>query len=686
MDILRKNRGGFHTRPVLRFTAFFLTCLFLLLVSPVSAQGYAVYRWNEADLALLYPAEWEAAASGDATAFMLTLEGKNATITLTVLPVGQEDAALRRALETELASLNLLPLDYSLDTLYGRGGLRIDAVSADRTLIGVARWGRMPDNRALLVVGRALATDGAALDDDLRVLLNSLVFGAGAAPVPPSYRPLWSVPPSDPPAGWLAASEDRLFVLERESVRFLDDLGGVTVLSALNGALIEQHPFENPARPTGIAVDGAGVVYVGDTVCRCVRRLDPQQGWLPSVGSFGGNAPFSLAVSPEGVIYGIDKTDSGYLLQVITPERTRTVGLNFNASAPPLIAMDDAGQAWLVEWLGSLIDGSISGAVSQVGDDKASLELRYWVEALDPQSVYALAAGAAGELVFATAEQELRFVSENGSLIPPLPTEGAARALAFGEDGALYALLDDGTLQAYDPRGVVERVGAPALLPGVPVQGTLQPGAAPQLWTYEGTAGDTITLSAVDQTRTDAFALGLDMALRLTAPDGTEIAYNDDQLGDNLFGVYDAQLARRTLPQSGSYTVAVEWQQGSGTYTLGISRDLPLELSAEGVTQTSGRLQDVFPAQRWAFSGRAGEVLTFTMTTESGTLDPVLMIYQPDGDLLAYNDDAADPLLDVNAQIVQLSLPVDGTYVVEAGRFEGAGDYRLVIVSTASAE
>jgi hypothetical protein len=85
------------------------------------------------------------------------------------------------------------------------------------------------------------------------------------------------------------------------------------------------------------------------------------------------------------------------------------------------------------------------------------------------------------------------------------------------------------------------------------------------------------------------------------------------------------------------------------------------------------------------FEGHAGDVLTFTMTGESGTLDPALTLLKPDGDLLAFNDDASDPQLDVNAQVSRVSLPVDGLYIVEAGRYEGAGRYNLVVVSTGAA-
>jgi hypothetical protein len=64
---------------------------------------------------------------------------------------------------------------------------------------------------------------------------------------------------------------------------------------------------------------------------------------------------------------------------------------------------------------------------------------------------------------------------------------------------------------------------------------------------------------------------------------------------------------------------------------LGISGDQAITLSADGVTHIEGRLQDVFPVQRWTFAGKQGDVLTLTMMTETGTLDPALRLLKPDG-------------------------------------------------------
>ncbi len=665
---------GTARRVLTRCLLYLLSGLLLLSAAPAAAEHYVTYPWTDADLALIYPEGWDApVATTDADQLTLTLNGGSTTITLTVLPASTGDNALRPALEAQLASLNLLPLRYAVDSLYGRSGLHIEAVSRDRQWIGVGRSGRLPDSRALIVAARAPQADRASFTDDLNAVLGSIVFKADALPVRPTYHEVWSTPLGDQSTAGLAVSNDRLYVLDSD---------GVHVVNAQTGDTIAQYPFDHPAQPTALAVDGAGIAYVGDSVCRCVRRMNPDGRWLETVGSFGGGAPYNLAVAQDGTIYATDKTDSGYLLRVLGEPRNRTVRLSFNGSAPPLVALDGSAQVWVMEWLSSLIDGDISGAVSLVSGDKPAADLRFWLETLAPDKVTAMTTDPDGDLVLATTDQGVLVVDSSGDVIDQFMQDVPLVRLAFGADGILYATRADGTLTALSTHGTQDRFGRTALTLDVPVQGTLTEATLQQLWTYEGTAGEHVTISAVDLSRTDPYAVGLDVALRLLAPDRTELAYNDDQDGADLFGVYDAQIANVTLPETGTYTVSVEWRQGQGMYTLGISADQPIVLGSDGVAKVSGRLQDVFPTQRWAIDGHRGDVLTLTMTAQSDTLDPALGLLKPDGSLLAYNDDAKDPELKDDAQLTQVRLPADGTYVIEATRYSGVGTYNLVVVST----
>ncbi|HVU13827.1 MAG TPA: pre-peptidase C-terminal domain-containing protein [Phototrophicaceae bacterium] len=653
--------------------------LIFLIAAPAFATDYVAYAWTDANLALIYPQGWSdpvASVDSSASADALTLSGGSETIMLRVLPASTQDGAMRPALEALVATLDQLPLKYTLATLYGRSGLRIDTVSADRGQSGIARMGRLPDNRVLLIAGRTHAADSAALDSDISTILASMVFSAKLPPVQPSYVAGWSAPASDQIIYALAAHGDALYVL--------DSGDGVRVLDAATGAERTRYPFDHPAQPTGIAVDGQGVVYISDALCRCVRRMTPDGKWLDPVGSFGGGAPFSLAVTPDGTIYATDKNDSGYTLRILKGDHSRTINLSFNADAPPLVTVDSTGQAWVIEWLTSLIDGQVSGAVSFVDNSNASTGLQFWLNTLTPDTVTAVLNDLDGNLVVGTPNQGVLVVNGRGETISQFAQQSAPRALAFGADGTLYMALGDNSITSYALNIPTDRVGGAALALDVPVQGTLAQSDSTQTWTFDGQAGQTITLTAVDQSRPYPNALGLDMALTLLAPDGSKTAFNDDQPGTDLFGVYDSEIDGVTLPQTGTYTVRVDWHQGQGTYTLGVQADQPIILDAGGVTQVEGSLQDVFPLQRWDFAGHKGDILTITMSTESGTLDPLLTLLKPDGSLLEYNDDAADPALGTNSQLPEVRLPADGTYTIEAGRAQGVGTYKLIIVTPAS--
>jgi hypothetical protein len=217
----------------------------------------------------------------------------------------------------------------------------------------------------------------------------------------------------------------------------------------------------------------------------------------------------------------------------------------------------------------------------------------------------------------------------------------------------------------------------------VPVVGALTADQPAQTWFYDGLAGEVVTVAAVDLSRSDPYDLRLDMEIAVSDPNGVEIATNDDHAGIDLYGIYDAQLRDLTLPADGRYRIDVRSVQAtSGMYTLGVSRPRPFTLDESGIARLDGRIQGVFPRQRWRFEGRQGQIVTITMTAASGTLDPLLELFSPSGRRVAYNDDAADPVLGVNAQIVRAELPRDGTYTLDATRFSGTGAYSLVIAAS----
>jgi hypothetical protein len=240
-----------------------------------------------------------------------------------------------------------------------------------------------------------------------------------------------------------------------------------------------------------------------------------------------------------------------------------------------------------------------------------------------------------------------------------------ARQMPLFPDGTPYARIGDALLQA-----------------DLPALGSLTFDAPAQIWAYAGTVGETISIYALDVNRTEA----LNLRLRLAAPEGTIIAENDNHNGAafyGLFSLYDAGLYDVTLPMDGVYTIEVSSVFGEGVYGIGVRRAQAFMLEQGDATRLFGSIDDTFANQTWLFTGSAGSIYTITMFAEGdGTLDPALRLYAPDGRVLAQNDDARDPALETDAQLVNIELPQDGLYRLEATRYagEGEGDYEIVVL------
>jgi len=102
--------------------------------------------------------------------------------------------------------------------------------------------------------------------------------------------------------------------------------------------------------------------------------------------------------------------------------------------------------------------------------------------------------------------------------------------------------------------------------------------------------------------------------------------------------------------------------------------------SVEG-TITDETIQQVYP-----FEGHAGDVISLVMEAELAPLngdglEPYVVLLTPGGDYLA---ESRDFLYEPYAQVQDITLPEDGTYVVVATRYMGAegvsaGAYTLVV-------
>jgi hypothetical protein len=79
----------------------------------------------------------------------------------------------------------------------------------------------------------------------------------------------------------------------------------------------------------------------------------------------------------------------------------------------------------------------------------------------------------------------------------------------------------------------------------------------------------------------------------------------------------------------------------------------------------------------YTFTGLTGEKPVIVMNGKGGEIDPVLFLYNPDGQLIAEDDNSNGK---DNARIENVVLAMDGEYRVEAGNnAQGSGEYSLII-------
>ena len=208
---------------------------------------------------------------------------------------------------------------------------------------------------------------------------------------------------------------------------------------------------------------------------------------------------------------------------------------------------------------------------------------------------------------------------------------------------------------------------------GETVSGSITAGRYEERWTFQAQAGEVISI-AMDQTSGD-----LDCLLVLLGPDGEELTSDDDS-GDN----YNSLIEGYRLPVSGTYTIVATRYNGSGgsstgSYTLTLLTGSPAQNTQAGSISygqtVTGQISSIRRAERWAFQGTAGDVVIVTMEGTGGELDTFLVLLDPNGDEIAYNDDSGPSL---NSRLYS-QLPESGTYTIVASRYSGSGSYTLTL-------
>jgi hypothetical protein len=185
-------------------------------------------------------------------------------------------------------------------------------------------------------------------------------------------------------------------------------------------------------------------------------------------------------------------------------------------------------------------------------------------------------------------------------------------------------------------------------------------------WTFYGYAGDTVQV--------DMWSADFDTYLYLYDPYNSEMAHDDDSGGGT-----DSLLVSR-LYEDGLYTVyacAFGERATTGAYNVSLT-----SVGGTAPSTPSGGERDVRQAtlspntyDYWRFDAMLGEVVTIEMWSDD--FDAYLELYDPNGNLLAEDDDSGG---DYNAMIADLIIPDTGQYEIHMRSYTtDGGDYRVAL-------
>jgi hypothetical protein len=203
--------------------------------------------------------------------------------------------------------------------------------------------------------------------------------------------------------------------------------------------------------------------------------------------------------------------------------------------------------------------------------------------------------------------------------------------------------------------------------------------------------GDTITVTA------EATSGNLDTYIGLLDPDGEVVIENDDI--DTEGGNFDSQFEYEA-EDDGVHTIVVTAYDGTGDYLLTIEGEFgevtpldPIRAGDDGgdddggdeeptgdvIFEDTGEISDDEPDVEFELELSEGDVVTITVEALDPGLDPIVSVYNPDGDLIAENDDIDTEGRNYNSRVV-IEAETDGEYIIVVtsyGRTEG--EFQVIV-------
>ncbi len=222
----------------------------------------------------------------------------------------------------------------------------------------------------------------------------------------------------------------------------------------------------------------------------------------------------------------------------------------------------------------------------------------------------------------------------------------------------------DGGTGAY--RLAVRTVPEASLALNTQVAGALDDRSPVGRWTFDGTAGQVVSVAA----SSDAF----DPEAELLSPTGKRLGSDDDS------GPGTNALLTETLPATGRYEVRVHAVDGgAGAYHLAVRTVPTVRLAVD--TPVAGALDDQAPLGLWTFAGTAGQVVNVSVASE--VFAPFIELLLPTGEHLTADGNGGSG---TNASFTT-TLPVTGDYKVRVVAVDpGTGAYRLAVRTAPAAQ
>lgn len=127
----------------------------------------------------------------------------------------------------------------------------------------------------------------------------------------------------------------------------------------------------------------------------------------------------------------------------------------------------------------------------------------------------------------------------------------------------------------------------------------------------------------------------------------------------------DVFLASVVIGTDGSVSTGLNGIKVDPPVATGIDITTALPLTAGA--GSNGTITNSQPAEIYRFTGQANDVVTLSMDATNGNLDTLLLLLDPNGNVVGTNDDRAPGV--TNAQIQNLTLIVPGDYTIIATRY-----------------